>query len=233
MQWIIRVGKCCVSHYLVLLYYLIICKSLKFDFLSFKRQTWIKSADFFSEELRVREVQQKIGLCSRREKDEDIDEEDWATLPLRMRCEEEPTVPYSLPLLFMATNSSLFTPYRLTTPRSTAEISIRPEQKAQTPRYNSHQSCSTKNSSTAGVVQGRARCGFVPKRNKNETKKSHIQVNQKRNVFRSNRSPHSTGQNGFRTSEEVGVKISCSLSISVQAFVSRGYFTVSDFKYSK
>lgn len=36
------------------------------------------------------------------------------------------TVPYNLPRLFIATNSSLVTPYRLTTPRSTVEISIRP-----------------------------------------------------------------------------------------------------------
>lgn len=37
------------------------------------------------------------------------------------------TEPYSLPLLFIATNSSLRTPYKLMTPRSTAEISNRPE----------------------------------------------------------------------------------------------------------
>lgn len=34
-------------------------------------------------------------------------------------------VPYNLPRLFIATNNSLFTPYRLTTPLSTVEISIR------------------------------------------------------------------------------------------------------------
>lgn len=38
-----------------------------------------------------------------------------------------PTVPYNLPRLLIATNISLFTPYRLTTPLSTAEISIRPD----------------------------------------------------------------------------------------------------------
>lgn len=37
------------------------------------------------------------------------------------------TVPYNLPLLFIATNSWLLTPNRLITPRSTVEISIRPE----------------------------------------------------------------------------------------------------------
>ncbi len=37
------------------------------------------------------------------------------------------TVPYNLPRLLIATNSLLFTPYRLTTPLSTAEISIRPD----------------------------------------------------------------------------------------------------------
>ncbi len=37
------------------------------------------------------------------------------------------TVPYNLPLLFIATNSSLLTPNRLITPRSTVEISIRPK----------------------------------------------------------------------------------------------------------
>lgn len=37
------------------------------------------------------------------------------------------TVPYNLPLLFIATNSPLLTPNRLITPRSTVEISIRPE----------------------------------------------------------------------------------------------------------
>lgn len=145
-----------------------------------------------------------------------------------MLGEEELTVPYSLPLLLMATNSSLFTPYRLTTPRSTAEISIRPEQKAQTPRYNSAQSCSTKNSNThAGVVRGRARGGFAPNRNKTRKKACSGQL--KRNLFRSYRSPLRTGQSGFWTSVGVGVKISCSLSISGQAFVSCGYFTVSDF----
>lgn len=36
------------------------------------------------------------------------------------------TVPYNLPLLFIATNIPLFTPNRLITPRSTAEISSRP-----------------------------------------------------------------------------------------------------------
>lgn len=38
-----------------------------------------------------------------------------------------PTVPYNLPRLLIATNSLLFTPYRLITPLSTAEISIRPD----------------------------------------------------------------------------------------------------------
>lgn len=38
-----------------------------------------------------------------------------------------PTVPYNLPRLFIATNISLFTPYRVTTPLSTAEISMRPD----------------------------------------------------------------------------------------------------------
>lgn len=36
------------------------------------------------------------------------------------------TVVYNRPLLFMATNRALFTPKRLTTPRSTVEISNRP-----------------------------------------------------------------------------------------------------------
>lgn len=48
--------------------------------------------------------------------------------PTRLRT---PTVPYSLPLLFIATNSSLFTPYRLTTPLATVEISMRPAQTEQ------------------------------------------------------------------------------------------------------
>ncbi len=42
-------------------------------------------------------------------------------------CVFERTVPYNLPLLFIATNSSLFTPNKLITPRSTVEISMRPK----------------------------------------------------------------------------------------------------------
>ncbi len=42
-------------------------------------------------------------------------------------CVCERTVPYNLPLLFIATNSSLLTPNKLITPRSTVEISIRPK----------------------------------------------------------------------------------------------------------
>lgn len=43
-----------------------------------------------------------------------------------VRSKEKRTVPYNLPLLFIATNSSLLTPNKLITPRSTAEISNRP-----------------------------------------------------------------------------------------------------------
>lgn len=48
-----------------------------------------------------------------------------------------PTVPYNLPRLFIATNNSLFTPYRLTTPLSTVEISIRPDRDKEQ-RNNKH-----------------------------------------------------------------------------------------------
>lgn len=41
---------------------------------------------------------------------------------------DELTVVYNLPLLFMATKRALFTPKRLTTPRSTVEISSRPDE---------------------------------------------------------------------------------------------------------
>lgn len=48
------------------------------------------------------------------------------------------TEPYSLPLLFIATNSSLRTPYKLMTPRSTAEISNRPERARARARTHAH-----------------------------------------------------------------------------------------------
>lgn len=48
-------------------------------------------------------------------------------VPVQVKRGCTPTVPYNLPRLFMATNKSLLTPYRLTTPLSTVEISMRPE----------------------------------------------------------------------------------------------------------
>lgn len=139
-----------------------------------------------------------------------------------MLGEEEPTVPCSLPLLLMATNSSLFTPYRLTTPRSTAEISIRPEQKGQTPRQRLDQSCSTQ------VLCRDARARWLCSEQNRKARSD----NSNSNLLWSYRSALSTGHSGFGTSEGVGVKISSSLSISVQAFVSCGYFTVSHLLFS-
>lgn len=55
----------------------------------------------------------------------------WSTRPPRPNGL---TVAYNLPLLFMATNRALFTPKRLTTPRSTVEISSRPD-KERGPHY--------------------------------------------------------------------------------------------------
>lgn len=43
----------------------------------------------------------------------------------------ELTVVYNLPLLFMAMKRVLFTPKRLTTPRSTVEISSRPDKETE------------------------------------------------------------------------------------------------------
>lgn len=147
-----------------------------------------------------------------------------------MLGEVEPTVPYSLPLLLMATNSSLFTPYRLTTPRSTAEISIRPEQKARHRVRIQISPAAPRTAARKGVVQGRARCLCSTTEQKARSDQSH------RDLLTRSPSPLRTGQSGFGTSEGVGVKISCYIRPSIRVMwilYSDGYICLFFFFFSK